>query len=203
MYRGEGLNLYAYCANNPVVYYDPSGYDDKVCKETDDVNGINNNILGIPVNEWSDEDVQRAVDSVHEAQYNGDRYGQQNPYTISVTENGEVIISGASKHPGPQAQRKGYEIFGKDNVAFVSSGKTTLYDGISDNDLTNPHHSEARGIQYMKDNGMKTEGSRQATTSYSCDSCVDKQNVNGVRNITGAAADHNNTFKRDKMENLW
>ncbi len=26
MYRGDGLNLYTYCANNPVMYYDPSGY---------------------------------------------------------------------------------------------------------------------------------------------------------------------------------
>ena len=25
VYRGDGLNLYAYCRNNPVVYYDPSG----------------------------------------------------------------------------------------------------------------------------------------------------------------------------------
>ncbi|SDH05238.1 RHS repeat-associated core domain-containing protein, partial [Selenomonas sp. WCT3] len=25
-YHGDGLNLYAYCANNPVDYYDPSGY---------------------------------------------------------------------------------------------------------------------------------------------------------------------------------
>ncbi|MBD5533936.1 MAG: RHS repeat-associated core domain-containing protein [Lachnospiraceae bacterium] len=25
-YRGDGLNLYAYCANNPVIYYDPSGH---------------------------------------------------------------------------------------------------------------------------------------------------------------------------------
>ena len=24
-YRGDGLNLYAYCANNPVIYHDPSG----------------------------------------------------------------------------------------------------------------------------------------------------------------------------------
>ncbi|WP_074515421.1 RHS repeat-associated core domain-containing protein [Selenomonas sp. WCT3] len=28
-YHGDGLNLYAYCANNPVDYYDPSGYDKK------------------------------------------------------------------------------------------------------------------------------------------------------------------------------
>ena len=25
-YLGDGLNLYAYCENNPVTYYDPSGY---------------------------------------------------------------------------------------------------------------------------------------------------------------------------------
>ena len=30
IYRGDGLNLYTYCDNNPVIYYDPSGY---VCTE--------------------------------------------------------------------------------------------------------------------------------------------------------------------------
>ena len=30
-YRGDGLNLYAYCRNNPVGYYDPSGYSTDGC----------------------------------------------------------------------------------------------------------------------------------------------------------------------------
>ena len=28
-YRGDGLNLYAYCHNHPIDYYGPSGYDTK------------------------------------------------------------------------------------------------------------------------------------------------------------------------------
>ena len=26
VYQGDGLNLYAYCRNNPIIYYDPSGF---------------------------------------------------------------------------------------------------------------------------------------------------------------------------------
>ena len=36
-YRGDELNLYAYCGNNPVMYYDPSGYQEQNilgCKES-------------------------------------------------------------------------------------------------------------------------------------------------------------------------
>ncbi len=35
-YRGDGLNLYAYCANNPVGYFDPSGYkkQNTICTES-------------------------------------------------------------------------------------------------------------------------------------------------------------------------
>ena len=31
IYRGDGLNLYAYCANNPVLYEDPSGFAQSKC----------------------------------------------------------------------------------------------------------------------------------------------------------------------------
>ena len=36
VYQGDGLNLYAYCGNNPVMYYDPSGYS---CKNSGDIAG--------------------------------------------------------------------------------------------------------------------------------------------------------------------
>ena len=34
VYQNDGLNLYAYCRNNPVVYYDPSGYNS--CNQLED-----------------------------------------------------------------------------------------------------------------------------------------------------------------------
>ena len=37
-YRGDGLNLYAYCGNNPVMYYDPSGH---ACEIESGQNGTN------------------------------------------------------------------------------------------------------------------------------------------------------------------
>lgn len=33
VYQGDGLNLYAYCGNNPVVYCDPSGYTENCHQE--------------------------------------------------------------------------------------------------------------------------------------------------------------------------
>ena len=32
-YYGDGLNLYAYCHNNPVGYVDPSGHEGLICSK--------------------------------------------------------------------------------------------------------------------------------------------------------------------------
>ena len=39
-YRGDGLNLYAYCANNPVYYVDPSGFDKDALQNIEDSAGV-------------------------------------------------------------------------------------------------------------------------------------------------------------------
>ncbi|MBB5198174.1 RHS repeat-associated core domain-containing protein, partial [Anaerocolumna cellulosilytica] len=42
VYRGDGLNLYAYCANNPVMYLDPSGYGAVTYRDRNiEINGEN------------------------------------------------------------------------------------------------------------------------------------------------------------------
>ena len=53
VYQGDGLNLYAYCGNNPVVYDDPSGYERKACppqgkiSESVDEGGLDTSIKNI------------------------------------------------------------------------------------------------------------------------------------------------------------
>ncbi len=49
VYQGDGLNLYVYCGNNPVVSWDPSGYVEECLQEQTGGDGGNNseNILNV------------------------------------------------------------------------------------------------------------------------------------------------------------
>ena len=75
VYRGDGLNLYAYCKNNPVVYYDPSGYGEEKCdkvggndsksgSKTDVTTGLGYDAGDTPVRiegDWTENDMKQAL----------------------------------------------------------------------------------------------------------------------------------------------
>ena len=78
VYQGDGLNLYAYCGNNPVVYDDPSGYKRKACppqgkisesvdesgSKTDVTTGLGYDAGDTPVRidgDWTENDMKQAL----------------------------------------------------------------------------------------------------------------------------------------------
>ena len=58
VYQGDGLNLYAYCGNNPVRYYDPSGYS-----KTPEV--YNTGCPGATTNGDAGQEEGRGLDTAH------------------------------------------------------------------------------------------------------------------------------------------
>ena len=221
-YYGDGLNLYQYCQANPVGYVDPSGHD--VCPTQQSLykkyrdEGMSaeaafyrmrkelglptsrDNILNKSVKRWSNEDIQRAVDSIHDAQYGNKWYGNLNPISVTISKSGNVIVSKNNGVPGPKARAKATQIFGN-QVEFVKGGKKSNYQ----NTTRGGNHAEARGIQYMINNGIDTIDAKQATSHYSCEDCERKQAFHSVINITEDASDPRNGKKisRRKMEDLW
>ena len=68
-YRGDGLNLYAYCRNNPVFYIDPSGH--KVCKK-----GIARITEAIKNRTATKDDVKKLSEHLREKENNGKRWNK-------------------------------------------------------------------------------------------------------------------------------
>ncbi|MDE7431137.1 MAG: RHS repeat-associated core domain-containing protein [Lachnospiraceae bacterium] len=243
-YRGDGLNLYAYCRNNPVYYIDPSGHMPACMKEAYDkalAEGKSKaeayklakqaywegqararqeaeqqalqemNILHKPISEWSADELQRAVDSIHNAQFNGSWFGNLSPMAVTVDQGGRVVVT---KNGGPvradsPAGQMAIKIFGPD-VEFPS-GRGSNYPRVN-GDPRN-RHAEARGIQaFIHGDTSIVFGKdevRQACSHYSCGStnpnrgCAGKITQHNVTPITDFAQAHNGRIGRSYISNLW
>lgn len=136
-------------------------------------------------NNFTDDELIDAANEINRAQYDDKWYGKMNPISVTVPENGMVIISKNNGVPGPKSRAKAYEIFGKD-VIFVRGGKTTNYDVNRWGKSTKgPNHAEARAFQYMETHNIPLTNARQATSLRSCKDCSDLQREYGVHNISG------------------
>ena len=252
-YYGDGLNLYAYCRNNPVGYVDPSGHAGEFCgdkqraidylqeqhpdwdkaaveAEYDRVRHSHpdmtpaqarrritgeDNILNKPISQWTDIELQRAIDSIHNAQFQGAWYGNLSPMAVMVDSDGRVVITknGGPIRPNTAAGRMAIKIFGQD--VEMPSGRGSNYPRIG-LDMDNKH-AEARAIQaYIHgDTTIRfNDGDvRLACSHYSCGEfitntgegkgCTYKLNVHNVLNITGLAQDNNKKIGRNYVSNLW
>ncbi len=103
VYRGDGLNLYAYCANNPVMYNDPSGYDSKDCSGKDGGEPAEDG--GTPGSKVkADTDTKGSGDTeppkvTATFEHNGKKYNDVNPTARNETYKNDALI------PGPEGQK--------------------------------------------------------------------------------------------------
>jgi len=56
--------------------------------------------------EFTDEELMDAANDINNAQYGDSFYGKKNPISVTVPEDGSVIISKNNGIPGPKAREK-------------------------------------------------------------------------------------------------
>ena len=104
VYRGDGLNLYTYCDNNPVIYYDPSGYacnkdvfnkqEDLISKEIKSLNDNKKHHILQSKHDWhkvvdDPNDWNQVVDIIEKTMKNGveDPYKTASSKILNINNN--------------------------------------------------------------------------------------------------------------------
>ncbi len=134
VYQEDGLNLYAYCGNNPVVYYDPSGYT--AAPPTDD---------GCPPTSKIDEGLSDDASVVR----GGTCRAEQFTNGSGVTTGSDGKLNGVSVSSGNDLsieQLTARDPHGKVGVTTVGAIRDLGGDVIPSPSATNPYHCTLFGI---------------------------------------------------------
>jgi hypothetical protein len=130
--------------------------------------------------------MQTAIDLIHEAAFGPKGRGSV-PQTLTVTPEGRIILSEVGRKPNPKSVAAAQALLGP-NVEVVAGTTSTNAPGPAGD------HAEQRG-------GLNVPpGSRQASTHYACDNCAAFQQQNGIKNVTGTAADHGGQITRFPLQ---
>ena len=205
-YRGDGLNLYAYCENNPVLYTDPSGNVSDCLKDAykkyrqegytaAEAYQLAAGKVGVVPQAMTDRQMQMAIDSIYKAQH--DTYISKDVMALTIAPEGPAILTANSGIPGPEARAAARALFG--NKIDIIDGKAgTDYDGLTYTTArgkTNESHAEARAAKALLGDAATVPvppnalaGTRQASTDYACDACAQMQRDLGIINVTGTRA---------------
>ena len=111
-YRGDGLNLYTYCANNPVIYADPSGHwcdkKEKIYKELVIENGLDINNI--------DPDTKQRLMAEASNRVKKEKADSSTPRLPGP------VITGQNRLPGPVADVPGAQKRKKDEKSINVGG---------------------------------------------------------------------------------
>ena len=213
-YRGDGLNLYAYCANNPVYYVDPSGYSAQNYKEAykyyremgytaSEAFHLASGRIGVKPEAMTNNQMQWAIDEIYMGAHTKKPIGQS-VYALTITQDGRVVLSANAGNPRPASVSVAENLFG-DRLEVVK-GKEFNYEGFEELGLVdkngNPtgQHAEARAFRYLLGESIipppqdALRGTRQAISSNSCVNCGKLQEMLGVTNVTGTVDGNNIKF---------
>ena len=132
---------------------------------------------------YSDEELIKAANDIHYAQYGDAWWGKKNPVTVTQAADGTVVVSKNNGVIGRKSRQKAIEYFGEDVI--IVKGRGVNYNNAANTIQTaSPNHAEARGIQALISRNIDVTGARQATTLPSCVDCKTLQELLFINNIT-------------------
>ena len=101
------------------------------------------NILHKPISDWSDQELQWAVDNIYRASH--DQYVSRSVLALTISSQGDVILSANSRTPSSDAIGRALELFG--NKLQVVEGDS--YNNNNYFQFNNASHAEARAANYI------------------------------------------------------
>ncbi|OOM06312.1 RHS repeat-associated core domain-containing protein [Clostridium saccharobutylicum] len=138
-YRGDGLNLYAYCGNNPVGYYDPSGY-----------------LCSTKINQYNDEAKKMGSGR---GKYLREKYGKLKPGELDSRINERAGIKFSPRAARSQIKNGGYKTYDIDKYSKAGKGANRAkgYKHIKEDGLVEAHHpiQDEWAKQWKKTTGKK------------------------------------------------